>query len=111
MKSLVLQEPGVLAWVETPEPVPSAGEALVRVRRCGVCGTDIHALAGKQPFFSYPRRLGHELCVEVVEAPAESGLKAGDLCSVEALFLWCLPSLSCGQDELLQKPQGARGAY
>jgi 2-desacetyl-2-hydroxyethyl bacteriochlorophyllide A dehydrogenase len=72
--------------MDVPEPVPTAGEALVRVRRCGVCGTDIHALAGKQPFFSYPRRLGHELCVEVVSAPADSGLAAGDLCAVEAYY-------------------------
>jgi L-rhamnose mutarotase len=86
MKSLVLQQPGVLAWTDAPEPVPSNGEALVRVRRCGVCGTDIHALAGKQPFFSYPRRLGHELCVEVVSAPADSVLRAGDLCAVEAYY-------------------------
>lgn len=84
MKILCLEEPGSLKWVETPEPVPSPGEALVRVRRCGVCGTDIHALAGRQPFFSYPRRLGHELCVEVLSAPADSPLSPGDLCAVEA---------------------------
>lgn len=86
MKTLVLEKPEALAWRDAPEPAPLAGEALVRVRRCGVCGTDIHALAGKQPFFSYPRRLGHELGVEVVSAPAESGLWAGDLCAVEAYY-------------------------
>ncbi len=86
MKTLVLQEPGKLAWREVPDPVPATGEALVRVRRCGVCGTDIHALAGKQPFFSYPRRLGHELCGEIISAPANSGLSAGDLCAVEAYY-------------------------
>jgi L-galactonate 5-dehydrogenase len=84
MKTLVLVTPGALSWTEVPEPEPGNGEALVRVRRCGVCGTDIHALAGKQPFFSYPRRLGHELCVEVISAPAGSGLSPGDLCAVEA---------------------------
>lgn len=86
MKSLILQQPGALAWTDVPEPVPAAGEALVRVRRCGVCGTDLHALAGKQPFFSYPRRLGHELCVEVVSAPPDSGLSVGDPCAVEAYY-------------------------
>lgn len=84
MKTLRLDEPGSLRWIEVADPVPSEGEALVRVRRCGVCGTDIHALAGKQPFFSYPRRLGHELCVEVVSAPDGSPLTPGDLCAVEA---------------------------
>lgn len=86
MKTLVLHQPGSLAWTDLPAPAPASGEALVRVRRCGVCGTDIHALAGKQPFFSYPRRLGHELCVEVVSAPSGSGLSAGDLCAVEAYY-------------------------
>lgn len=86
MKSLVLQQPGVLAWTDAPDPVPTNGEALVRVRRCGVCGTDIHAFAGRQPFFGYPRRLGHELCVEIISAPADSGLRAGDLCAVEAYY-------------------------
>ena len=82
----MLEQPGSLAWAEVPEPDPGIDQALVRVRRCGVCGTDIHALAGKQPFFSYPRRLGHELCVEVVAAPAVSGLARGDLCAVEAYY-------------------------
>jgi len=86
MKSLILEQPGSLAWVDVPEPAPAADEAIVRVRRCGVCGTDIHALAGKQPFFSYPRRLGHELCVEVISAPTDSGLSAGELCAVEAYY-------------------------
>ncbi len=86
MKVLRLEKPGSLAWSDAPEPVPAQDEALVRVRRCGVCGTDIHALAGKQPFFTYPRRLGHELCVEVVSAPAGSALSQGDLCAVEAYY-------------------------
>jgi len=90
MRSLVLQQPGALAWTDVAEPRPASGEALVRVRRCGVCGTDIHALAGQQPFFSYPRRLGHELCVEIISAPANRGLSAGDLCAVEAYYF-------CGQ--------------
>lgn len=84
MKTLRLEEPGAFRWIETPAPEPAGGEALVRVRRCGVCGTDLHAFAGRQPFFSYPRRLGHELCVEVVTAPPGSPLAPGDLCAVEA---------------------------
>ena len=62
----------------------------MRARRVGVCGTDYHAYEGKQPYFTYPRILGHELAVEVVEAPAnEFGIRAGDRCAVE-------PYLSCG---------------
>lgn len=85
MRGLVLEKPGLLAWADIPEPTATAGEALVRVRRCGVCGTDLHALGGKQPFFSYPRRLGHELCVEVV-CSADPSLQPGDLCAVEPYY-------------------------
>ena len=46
---------------------PGPGEALVRVHRIGICGTDISGYLGKMPFFSYPRIPGHELGVEVVE--------------------------------------------
>lgn len=85
-RSLTLVEPGHLAWEPAPTPTAGPGEALARVLRCGVCGTDIHAMAGRQPFFSYPRRLGHELCVEIIEAPADSGLRPGDRAAVEPYY-------------------------
>lgn len=86
MKAVRLEKPGLLNWCEIPDPKPAEREALVKVRRCGVCGTDLHAFAGTQPLFHYPRILGHELCVEVISAPQGSGLKPGDLCSVEAYY-------------------------
>lgn len=59
-------------------------EVRVRVRRVGVCGTDIHAFHGRQPFFTYPRVLGHELGVEVLEtANPDPRLRPGTLCTVE----------------------------
>ena len=68
MKTIRLEEPGRFALLSTDEPATSLNpeQALVRVRRIGVCGTDIHAFGGNQPFFTYPRILGHELGVEVV---------------------------------------------
>jgi len=90
MLQIVLEKPGQFAATEGPEPTLAPGEALVRVHRIGVCGTDLHAFAGKQPFFSYPRILGHELGVEVLDPGSDPhGLKAGDRCSVE-------PYLNCG---------------
>jgi 2-desacetyl-2-hydroxyethyl bacteriochlorophyllide A dehydrogenase len=91
MLQVVLQEPGKFSAFDVAEPVRQPGEALVRVHRIGVCGTDLHAFAGRQPFFSYPRVLGHELGVEVINPGDEAnGLNAGDRCSVE-------PYINCGK--------------
>jgi threonine dehydrogenase-like Zn-dependent dehydrogenase len=90
MLQITLANPGVFVASDVPEPVAASGAAIVRVRRIGVCGTDLHAFAGRQPFFDYPRILGHELGVEVVDPGDEPhGLKPGDRCSVE-------PYLNCG---------------
>lgn len=93
MQTLILQTPGQLELITTSPP-PSTplqpGEALVRVHRIGVCGTDLHAYRGRQPFFNYPRILGHELGVEVLALSEPSGqLHIGDRCAVE-------PYLNCG---------------
>ncbi|MFV1995250.1 MAG: alcohol dehydrogenase catalytic domain-containing protein, partial [Verrucomicrobiales bacterium] len=83
-RQITLQEPGRFVATTGPQPEPGAGEALVRVHRIGVCGTDLHAFAGRQPFFDYPRILGHELGVEIVEiSDRNSGLSPGDLCAIE----------------------------
>lgn len=91
MLTITLEKPGHFIATDRPEPVAAPGEALVRVHRIGVCGTDLHAFAGRQPFFNYPRVLGHELGVEVIDpGDAPNGLRAGDRCSVE-------PYLNCGR--------------
>ncbi len=91
MLQIVLEKPGRFIATDLPEPAAAPGTALVRVHRIGVCGTDLHAFAGNQPFFSYPRVLGHELGVEVIDPGTEPhGLQPGDRCSVE-------PYLNCGK--------------
>ena len=92
MKAIQLEKPGSFRRIEIPEPNrPGPGEALVRVHRVGICGTDISGYLGKMPFYSYPRIPGHELGVEVAEVGAEvSNVKAGDRCSVE-------PYMNCGE--------------
>ena len=91
MRQALLERPGELMLVERAEPpAPGPGEALVAVRRVGICGTDLHAYAGRQNFFAYPRVLGHELAVEVLELGADADhVRVGDRCAV-------LPYLSCG---------------
>lgn len=91
MRKILLNAPGEFIDVTAPRPKPANGEALVRVHRVGVCGSDFHALAGKHPIYTYPRVLGHELAGEVVELPTNSnGLQVGDRCAIE-------PYISCGQ--------------
>lgn len=94
MQSIVLTQPGKLALVMTEEPGnPGPDEVQVRVLRVGICGTDLHAFAGKQPFFSYPRVLGHELAVEIIALGPQhqpTDLKIGDHCCVR-------PYLNCGK--------------
>ena len=61
----------------------------MRIRRVGVCGTDLHIFTGDQPYLSYPRVMGHELAGEIVEAPEGSRLATGEIVSI-------VPYLSCG---------------
>jgi 2-desacetyl-2-hydroxyethyl bacteriochlorophyllide A dehydrogenase len=59
--------PGVIEIGEAPSPSPKSGEVLLRVRRIGVCGSDVHVYHGKHPFTPYPVVQGHEFSA-VVEA-------------------------------------------
>ena len=88
IESLVCVAPGELKIERRPSPRPLQGEVLVRPRRIGICGTDYHIFEGKHPFLQYPRVMGHELAVEVVETGAAE-FRAGDICVVN-------PYLSCG---------------
>lgn len=86
MIAIRLREPGRWETLDLPEPgSPGPGEALVRIDRIGMCGTDWHAFAGRQPFFDYPRILGHELAVTVLETGPGSpaALRPGLRCSVQ----------------------------
>lgn len=98
MRALQLEKP--LQWraIEIPEPAsPGPGEALVRIQRIGICGTDISGYLGKMPFFSYPRIPGHELGVEVLAVGADvTNIRPGDLCSVEP-YMNCQECYSCSR--------------
>lgn len=96
MKALQLAEPRSFRIVDIPEPgSPGPEEALVRIHRVGVCGTDYSGYLGKMPFFSYPRIPGHELGVEVLAVgPGVTAVKAGDRCAVEP-YLNCRKCSAC----------------
>jgi 2-desacetyl-2-hydroxyethyl bacteriochlorophyllide A dehydrogenase len=89
MDALVCAAPGQLVLERRPIPQPTDDEVLIRVRRVGVCGTDMHIYRGTQPFLAYPRVMGHELAGEVVQAPAGGGLVPGDP-------VYVMPYMSCG---------------
>ena len=91
MKYIVCEKPGRFALLEKAEPGPKVGEALVKIKKVGICGTDLHAYAGNQAFFSYPRILGHELAAEVLEiGDNDNGIAVGDNVVI-------MPYLSCGK--------------
>lgn len=90
MNILSCKSPGEFEYKESKMPHLSEGKALVKIKRIGICGTDLHAFEGTQPFFSYPRILGHELAGEVVEIGSQEGFAVGDLVTV-------IPYFNCGK--------------
>lgn len=91
MKCIVCEHPDRFSIKEISRPTLKPDEALVRIRRIGICGTDLHAYKGNQPYFSYPRVLGHELAGYIEEIGSNSyGLKEGDQVAV-------IPYLECGR--------------
>ncbi|MFI5158236.1 MAG: zinc-binding alcohol dehydrogenase family protein [Sphingobacteriales bacterium] len=67
MQTLICVEPGKFSYAGREKPVLKPDHAIIKVKRIGICGTDLHAFEGTQPYFNYPRVLGHELSGELVE--------------------------------------------
>ncbi len=96
MRAIQLEKPHSFRMIDTPEPpAPGPGEALVRVHRVGICGTDLSGFLGKMPFFSYPRIPGHELGVEVLAiGEGVTDVRPGQRGSIEP-YLNCQKCYSC----------------
>ncbi|HEX2534074.1 MAG TPA: zinc-binding alcohol dehydrogenase family protein [Chitinophagaceae bacterium] len=90
MKTLVCAAPGRFEYSDARKPVLQKGMALVRIKRIGICGTDLHAFEGRQPYFQYPRILGHELAGELAEGNDVPGFAAGEAVTF-------LPYFHCGR--------------
>jgi 2-desacetyl-2-hydroxyethyl bacteriochlorophyllide A dehydrogenase len=88
MKTLVCVNPGNFEYQDTSEPAITAGNTILKIKRIGICGTDLHAFEGTQPYFEYPRILGHELAAEIAEAPP-SGFTIGEAVTI-------IPYFNCG---------------
>ncbi|SFU14008.1 2-desacetyl-2-hydroxyethyl bacteriochlorophyllide A dehydrogenase [Algoriphagus locisalis] len=89
MNILSCTSPGEFEYQVGEMPQLSEGRAIVKIKRIGICGTDLHAFEGTQPFFSYPRILGHELAGEIVEIGENEEFSIGDLVTV-------IPYFNCG---------------
>jgi 2-desacetyl-2-hydroxyethyl bacteriochlorophyllide A dehydrogenase len=91
MKQIILNEPGRFEPRDVAAPTGAGPEeALVRVSKVGICGSDFHAFRGRHPAYTFPRVIGHELSGVIVEVSTNDfGLAAGDRCAID-------PYLSCG---------------
>lgn len=87
MKAIEIDRVGSIRLIEKSAPKAKAGEALLRILYCGVCGADLASYTGNQPFTTYPRIPGHEFSAQIVEIEAnDRGLKAGDLVTANPYF-------------------------
>ena len=89
MKAILFDEAYKARLAEVPDPEPGAGEVLVRTRLTGICGSDMHAYLGSQPFFVYPQIPGHEVVGDVVAGGEERGLRRGQRVVLD-------PTMNCG---------------
>ena len=99
MKALILDKPYSFQHSDFADPKVVSDTAIVAIKRVGICGTDYHAFKGNQPFFTYPRILGHELGGEIIavgkNAP-EYSLRIGDRVAIE-------PYINCGTCQACRK--------
>lgn len=95
MRAVCLKKPEHIGIIEIDKPSPKPGEALIKVRAMGICGSDIGAYRGTNPLVSYPRVIGHEIAGEVAEIGANSrGLKPGDRVILDP-YIFCANCYPC----------------
>ena len=100
MKAVVVEEPHRVDVRSIEDPTPGAGDVIVRVEACGICGTDLHVLEGDFAPTRYPIVPGHEFCGETVAVGSNvQNVRAGDFVAVD-------PSLFCGRCYFCQIGRG-----
>lgn len=93
MKALVCTTPHQFDYTVALMPVAGEGETLLKIERIGICGTDLHAYEGTQPYFNYPRILGHELAATIVNTNA-NGFNIGDAVTIIP-YMYCGACIAC----------------
>jgi 2-desacetyl-2-hydroxyethyl bacteriochlorophyllide A dehydrogenase len=94
MEALVCEQPGSFQYIKKEKPSLQSGCAILKIKRIGICGTDLHAFEGTQPFFNYPRILGHELASEIIEIEADNEFAVGDRVTFSPYF-YCGKCIAC----------------
>ncbi|RYE58883.1 MAG: zinc-binding alcohol dehydrogenase family protein [Sphingobacteriales bacterium] len=94
MQSLICKTPGEFIYVNQEKPKLKAGHTLLKIKQIGLCGTDYHAFEGNQPFFNYPRILGHEIAAEIAETTQLSEFHVGELVTVSPYY-YCGECIAC----------------
>ncbi|MFC5411108.1 zinc-binding alcohol dehydrogenase family protein [Larkinella bovis] len=94
METLVCTTPGQFEYRSAVKPELTPDHAIIKIKRIGICGTDLHAFEGTQPFFEYPRILGHELAGELVDADGAPGFEKGEILTFMPYF-YCGTCVAC----------------
>ncbi|MFV0607207.1 MAG: zinc-binding alcohol dehydrogenase family protein [Niabella sp.] len=94
MKILSCTAPHQFTYSEAAMPELQKDHAIIQIRRIGICGTDLHAYEGTQPFFSYPRILGHELSGELMDFDNAPGFTIGEAVTIMPYF-YCGHCIAC----------------
>ena len=90
MVQQLMQAPGDIIYREVDIPEPGPDQVLVKMRRMGICGSDIHVNHGTHPYTSYPVTQGHEVSGEIVKTGLYAKkFKEGDRVTIE-------PQVFCG---------------
>src|ERR1035441_2264420 len=91
MRALVIDRPGEARVIDMQRPATDPLEATMRIRRIGLCGTDLSTFLGKNPLVTYPRIPGHEIAATLERVPAN------DLGLAEGMNVTMSPYTSCGK--------------
>ena len=94
MKTLVCTKPGEFEYTTGEQPELKTGQAIIKIKRIGICGTDLHAFEGTQPYFEYPRILGHELSGELITVDGAPGFQTGEAVTFIPYF-YCGKCIAC----------------
>jgi len=89
MRSLICKQPYQFEYADINVPELTSDHAIIKIKHIGICGTDLHAFEGTQPYFTYPRILGHELSGDLIDFDNADGFIPGDVVTI-------IPYFNCG---------------